>query len=355
MMSYLYIATILILVGAQPKCPIYTCSGTAKLNEICLSLNANGTAHMGKTCPSTQLCSIDLTMSSQVCTNKNEVPSKRLAGDLAYTPTQCYIEKMSGNICLGLALGAKCSSVMECDVGLICSAGTCLTAKKKGESCDLSINFCHAGLYCSSTDLKCYDVANIAPGAKASRESNNIECQSFWLDHEDKITCTNPPHRTTSQFMNLGETCLFTYENGGTKTYSEPASCGFLKDGMAICDPDYTAMSKQRATLTKFLKQKTPPPCHVIYQWPFCEKAKAEMTSYSDAVKAYYDLNVYNLQSVYITTVGVDKCFYGANREYHIDSKGSIASTIWFYIIAAIVGLVVLSLIFELVIILCLN
>ena len=330
-MPYLFIAIILVMTGAAEKCPTYTCSGTAKINEHCLIKNAEGTAFTGKTCPSTQLCSVHLGISTQVCTNKNEVPSKRLAGDLAYTPSQCFVEKMKGNYCIGHALGAACSSVFECDVGLICapnqSVWTCQKAKNKGETCDFIHNYCHAGLYCSSIDSKCYDVANVAPGAKASRKDNNIECASFWLDHEDNITCTNPPHRTTSQFMNKVETCLFTYENGGTKTYSELASCGFLKDGMAMCDPDYSAMSKQRSTLTKFLKQKTPPPCHVIYQWPFCQRAKEEMTSYSDAVKAYYDLNVYNLQSVYITTVGVDKCFYGANREYHIDSKGSVAST----------------------------
>jgi hypothetical protein len=266
---------------------------------------------------------------------------------------------IKNNMCVGKAAGQICSSELECDVGLICVAKEesnryCESAKGVGESCDYSMNYCKVGLICGGNS-KCIQMGSVKVGSQVSYSGSYHECESFWVDPVDQLVCIDPPHRTSEEYLNAGEICKFSYKDpkGETKEYQEESACGFLSTGKSVCDPDYSGLSSKRSKVLKYLANTIP--CHVHRSMsPFCEKARQTMSGYTDSFQAFFDINVYNnLNSIYISVKGIDKCLYGVNRDYFYDCKGSTASAVFFYIVVGIVGGLLVLMIFGIVLALC--
>jgi hypothetical protein len=280
----------------------------------------------GQKCKSTQRCPLTLYSVQENCINKTKpVLLDILPGEKAVDASECLSKKMEGTYCVGLSQGNTCTSHAECDVGLICSTGptsakTCNKAKMKGEQCNNFELICASGLYCDQKDYVCEYFGTDKVGDKVGTVGHGIECESFLVDPKEYWTCIKPMARTTPQFMDKGAKCTFSYTSATLtqETFTADAACGLLKNGSAICDPDYSTMDEQRATFVNYLKNDNKTlPCHVYSLMPFCEEARQGDTNFMNAVKAFFDLNLYDYEHLFVTTVNVESCFYDVNRLYY--------------------------------------
>ena len=324
--------TILIvglsIVSAEELCKQYICnSTTAKLDGVCLDSTA--TTVYGSKCQSTQICPIYLSSISEACINKSRPSTvKLLAGEKCSIATDCIYGQMANGYCLGKPAGMSCTAHSDCDVDLICtepgvgSAKVCSPAKKQSEQCNFDDKLCSPGLYCDGTDFVCEYYGTDKIGTKVGTPYNYVECESFFVDPSDYRTCIAAPKRVGAQFVAKGATCTFTYtsSSGQPMTYTDPAVCGLMKNGSAICDPDYASLNATRKTYMKYIKNDNKSiPCHVhsFPFMPFCERSRQEVGSYMAAIKAFYDLNMLgDFENIYPTTVQVQECFKSVNRMY---------------------------------------
>jgi hypothetical protein len=240
---------------------------------------------------------------------------------------------MENTYCVGLSQGITCTSHAECDVGLICAAGptgakTCIKAKMQKEQCNNFELICASGLYCDQKDMVCEYFGTDKVGSKVGTVGHGIECESFWVDPKEYWTCIKPMTRTSPQFMDKGATCTFSYTsaNGAQESFTAEAACGLMKNGSAICDPDYSTMDSQRTAFVDYLMNDNKTlPCHVYSLMPFCEEAKQSNGNFMKGVKAFFDLNLYDYEHLYVTTVNVESCFQDVNRLYYKGGAGSLA------------------------------
>jgi hypothetical protein len=323
LISLITIATM--LSDPVTWCPKYICNKTSAV-EGGLCLEYNGTDYLGAKCNSKQRCPNILTSTKSSCKDKGFDGIPKLPGERAYQDSDCLSGKMQNTYCVANALGASCTSHTDCDVGLICimpEAGglkTCLPAKKDGEKCDHFSNICASGVYCDNKDFVCHYYGTDKVGTKVGTLGQAVECESFFLDVVDKVTCIKPPKRISDELVNIGDKCQFNYTTP-TNTqgnFVEEAACGMTATGQAWCDPDYESLDTQRSNLIKFLQNNNETaPCHIYSPFPFCERAKVEMSGFMDAIKAYFELKIHDYDELYKTVVKVDKCFYDANPMYY--------------------------------------
>jgi hypothetical protein len=329
---------------AADNCPKYICNSTgAQQDGICF--NNNGTDFFGAKCPTGQRCPNILSGMPSKCKSKEFDGVLKLPGEKAYNGSDCLSEKMEKSYCVGYSEGTMCSSHSECDVGLICIIGgsmnekVCMPAKKNGEACDHYSNICAGGLYCDSKDRVCEYYGSTKVGMQVGTEDQDTECESFFLDINDKVTCVFPPKRVSSEFVGNGEQCKFSYTSAAniTTNYSEDSACGMTSTGKAWCDPDYYALDKQRDDFISYLVNKNQTtPCHIFSPFPFCERARVELKGFMDAIHAYYELKIHGFDELYKTILDVGECFHDTNPQYYYGGSaniGTLCMVILLYII----------------------
>ena len=322
-----------MILTTADKCTQYICnSTTAEIDKECL--NSNGTHIFGCKCKSSQRCPISLISTHSSCINKTiPIVTGLFPGERVVNESECLSGNMKDNICTGLSEGLTCTEISECDAGLICISGStgtkvCMPAKAEGDQCNNFELYCGVGMHCDKKSLKCQYFGTDKVGTKVGSYNNGIECDSFMVDPKDEWTCINPMKRISGLYANKGDICEYSYVSAvtnATMTFSQSSACGLTKNGSSLCDPNYSSMDNQRKTLVKFLKNNGKIiPCHILSLLPFCGKAKNEVSGFMDAVKAFFDLNIYDYESLYVTTVGVEECFYGMNTLYYFGGASSV-------------------------------
>lgn len=324
-MSFLSVLLLPFLV--RGACYRWECASLG--DSQCFASSPTNLSIQVRSCPPNTKCAInqmnsvlpyDLSKARYDCVSLDWLPSKKLPGELCVENEECLGRQCVGGECKGIAQGGECTTHDQCDVGLICSAGTSLCAPQKPEGAT-----CASDVECTNDSL-CYNgncalVMSLEDGSVFTgwiSPNAVFLCQSGYIIHGK---CSPAPmNKNPPDFPCISDfDCSLIAPDNTSVTGN--CYCGFNSRGLSYCqakagDNEFRPFQKGLLAIRNQTNK-----CHYSISLSSRCPALAAHPQYDSFINAYY------LYYYRHATIAIEDCVrnlmpFAQNYEYALKEIG---------------------------------
>ena len=230
-LGLLILIPLAVLCANSGECAKYVCSKEFSTDTACAkqSFDNGAVIKLRKCSDESKVCDIkEVEDEEGLCSASYSTP-KFFPGEYCRADSECYSLKCHNNTCVGHSLGGSCQEDVECDSGLYCAQGQCVSALGAGKTCSEEIK-CKANLVCDAGTC-------VLIGSKKDGEDSSMQgaCASFFASNgkcKHGPTLIDQGGRTKCPASGQCE-----YNVKDEKGFSLPCTCGMTENGDSFCEP----------------------------------------------------------------------------------------------------------------------